>query len=61
CQRRICRGSAMGAWGGAMNFEPENYSRRALLWFAAVIDIAGWVAVFVVTWGICMVIEWWVA
>lgn len=23
-----------------MNFEPENYSRRALLWFAAVIDIA---------------------
>lgn len=32
-----------------MNFEPENYSRRALLWFAAVIDIAGWVAVFVVT------------
>ncbi|MFQ1351596.1 hypothetical protein ACJWR8_05505 [Klebsiella pneumoniae] len=41
-----------------MNFEPENYSRRALLWFAAVIDIAGCVAVFVVTWGICMVIEW---
>ncbi|WP_323115893.1 hypothetical protein [Klebsiella variicola] len=41
-----------------MNFEPENYSRRALLWFAAVIEIAGWVAVFVVTWGICMVIEW---
>ncbi len=34
-----------------MNFEPENYSRLALLWFAAVIDIAGWVAVFVVTWG----------
>lgn len=29
-----------------MNFEPENYSQRALLWFAAVIDIAGWVAVF---------------
>jgi hypothetical protein len=21
-----------------MNFEPENYSRRALLWFAAVIE-----------------------
>ncbi|HFE4532803.1 hypothetical protein ACJWR0_28815 [Klebsiella pneumoniae] len=41
-----------------MNFEPENYSRRTLLWFAAVIDIAGWVAVFVVTWGICMAIEW---
>lgn len=41
-----------------MNFEPENYSRLALLWFAAVTDIAGWVAVFVVTWGICMVIEW---
>jgi hypothetical protein len=38
---RLCA----GCWGGAMNFEPENYSRRALLWFAAVIDIAGWVAV----------------
>ncbi|MGH4066143.1 hypothetical protein ACRFE2_07385 [Klebsiella pneumoniae] len=44
-----------------MNFEPENYSRRALLWFAAVIDIAGWDAVIVVTWGICKLIEWWTA
>ncbi|HHO6711883.1 TPA: hypothetical protein ACRVQG_000849 [Klebsiella variicola] len=44
-----------------MNFEPENYSRRALLWFAVVIDIAGWVAVIVVTWGICKLIEWWTA
>ncbi|WP_439223356.1 hypothetical protein [Klebsiella pneumoniae] len=41
-----------------MNFEPENYSRRALLWLAVVIDIAGWVTVIVATWGICMVIEW---
>ncbi|WP_278184820.1 hypothetical protein [Klebsiella pneumoniae] len=44
-----------------MDFDFVNYSRRSLLWFAAVIDIAGWVAVFVVTWGICMVIEWWTA
>ncbi|MEG9313013.1 hypothetical protein V6S19_14875 [Klebsiella pneumoniae] len=41
-----------------MNFETEKCSRRALLWFAAVIEIAGWVAFFVVTWGICMIIEW---
>ncbi len=42
-----------------MNFEPENYSRRALLWFAAVIDIAGWVAVFVVTWGSAWLLNGW--
>jgi hypothetical protein len=44
-----------------MNVEPESYSQHALLWFAAVIDIAGWVAVIVVTWGICKLIEWWTA
>ncbi|HHB8386035.1 TPA: hypothetical protein ACN7CF_001565 [Klebsiella pneumoniae] len=41
-----------------MNIDPENYSKYTLRRFAAVIEIAGWVAVFVVTWGICMVIEW---
>ncbi|EQB0737796.1 hypothetical protein [Klebsiella michiganensis] len=41
-----------------MNFEPENYSRRALLWFAALASVVGWVAVVAVTWGICMMIEW---
>ena len=44
-----------------MNIEPESYSQHALLGFAAVIDIAGWVAVIVVTWGICKLIEWWIA
>lgn len=34
-----------------MNVEPESYSQHALLGFAAVIDIAGWVAVIVVTRG----------
>ncbi|OEG96147.1 hypothetical protein AN700_0200410 [Klebsiella michiganensis] len=34
-----------------MNFEPENYSRRALLWFAALVNVAGWVAVVAVTWA----------
>ncbi|MDM4609044.1 hypothetical protein [Klebsiella oxytoca] len=41
-----------------MKFEPENYSRSALLWFAALVSVAGWVAVVAVTWGICMMIEW---
>ncbi|CAM6497959.1 hypothetical protein [Klebsiella michiganensis] len=41
-----------------MNFEPENYSRRALLWFAALVSVVGWVAVVAVTWGVCMMIEW---
>ncbi|HHJ4607603.1 TPA: hypothetical protein ACQJX6_000466 [Raoultella ornithinolytica] len=44
-----------------MNLEPENYSRRALLWFAVVLDIAGLAAVIVMTWGICILIEWWTA
>ena len=41
-----------------MSFQPTSYRQRALLGFAAVIDIAGWVTVIVATWGICMVIEW---
>lgn len=44
-----------------MNIEPESYSQHALLGFAVVIDIAGWVAVIVVTRGICKLIEWWTA
>ena len=44
-----------------MNFEPENYSRRALLWFAALFDVICWVLIAVVTVGICMFIEWWTA
>lgn len=41
-----------------MNFEPENYSRRALLWFAALVSVAEWVAVVAVIWGVCIMIEW---
>lgn len=36
----------------------EHCSRSTLFGFAALVDVAGWVAVFVVTWGICMAIEW---
>ncbi|MFM4359700.1 hypothetical protein ACYB22_27185 [Klebsiella pneumoniae] len=41
-----------------MNFEPENYSQRALLWFAALVSVTGWVAVVAVIWGVCIMIEW---
>lgn len=41
-----------------MNFEPENYSRRALLWFAALVSVVGWVVVVAVILGVCMMIEW---
>ncbi|HIE4887516.1 hypothetical protein [Klebsiella pneumoniae] len=41
-----------------MELEPDCYSKYTLRWFAAAVDVAGWVAVFVVTWGICMFIEW---
>lgn len=34
-----------------MNLEPENYSRRVLLWFVVVLDIAGLAAVIVMTRG----------
>lgn len=44
-----------------MNLEPENYSRRVLLWFVVVLDIAGLAAVIVMTWGISILIEWWTA
>lgn len=38
-----------------MNFDPENYSKYALRRFAAVI---GLIVFVVLTWGICMIIEW---
>lgn len=41
-----------------MNFEPENYIWRALLWFAALVSVTGWVAVVAVIWGVCIMIEW---
>lgn len=36
----------------------EHCSRSTLFWFAALVDVVGWVAVVAVTWGICMMIEW---
>lgn len=41
--------------------EFENYSRRALLWFAAFVDLVGWLLVIAVSWAICLLIEWWTA
>ncbi|EOG7781621.1 hypothetical protein ACLIOZ_001398 [Klebsiella pneumoniae] len=44
-----------------MDFDFVNYSRRTLLLFVMVANIIGWMAIIGVTWGICMLIEWWVA
>ncbi|MCL7679662.1 hypothetical protein M8369_37570, partial [Klebsiella pneumoniae] len=59
--RRVCRGSALGAWGGGMNIDPDNYSKYTLRRFAALFDVICWVLIPVVTVGICMFIEWWTA
>jgi hypothetical protein len=50
-----------GCLGRRMNFEPENYSKYTLRRFAALFDVICWVLIAVVTVGICMFIEWWVA
>lgn len=44
-----------------MNFDPENYSKYTLRWFAAIFDVICLVLITVVTVGICMFIEWWTA
>lgn len=44
-----------------MNFDPENYSKYTLRRFAILVDVICWVFVGVVTYGICMFIEWWAA
>lgn len=36
----------------------EHCSRSTLFGFAALVDVAGWVAVVAVTWGVCIMIEW---
>lgn len=40
--------------------DPDHYSKYVLRWFAAVVNTVGLIAFGVVTWGICVVIEWWV-
>ena len=44
-----------------MNFEPENYSKYTQRRLAAIFDVICWVLIAVVTFGICMFIEWWTA
>lgn len=44
-----------------MNFDPVNYSKYTLRWFAAIFDVICLVLIAVVTVCICMFIEWWTA
>ncbi|HHT5217905.1 TPA: hypothetical protein ACTYJT_000438 [Klebsiella michiganensis] len=44
-----------------MNFDPENYSKYTLRWFAAIFDVICLVLIAVVTVGICLLIKWWTA
>ena len=44
-----------------MNFDPDHYSKYALRWFAAVANLLELIVFVVLTWGICMIIEWWTA
>ncbi len=55
------RAHSVGCLGGGMNIDPENYSKYTLRRFAALFDVICWVLIAVVTVGICMFIEWWVA
>ncbi|GKQ21730.1 hypothetical protein [Klebsiella michiganensis] len=41
-----------------MNFDPDHYSKYALRRFAAVANLIGFIVFVVLTWGICMIIEW---
>ncbi|UYB54945.1 hypothetical protein N6B35_16550 [Klebsiella michiganensis] len=41
-----------------MNFDPDHYSKYALRRFAAVANLIGLIVFIVLTWGICMMIEW---
>lgn len=44
-----------------MKFDSENYSKYTLRRFALLVDVICWVVIGAVTYGICMIIEWWVA
>ncbi|HBY6386608.1 TPA: hypothetical protein MI439_02145 [Klebsiella pneumoniae] len=37
----------------------EHYSRRTLLWFAALVNVIGWLAILAVLWAGCSLIEGW--
>jgi len=41
-----------------MNFDPDHYSKYALRRFAAVANLVGLIIYVVLTWGVCMMIEW---
>lgn len=41
--------------------DPDHYSKYTLRRFAAVVDAIGLIVFGVLTWGICMFIEWWTA
>ncbi|EPJ4018125.1 hypothetical protein WJH17_005173 [Klebsiella pneumoniae] len=41
--------------------DPDHYSKYALRRFSAAINAIGLVAFGVITYGICMMIEWWTA
>jgi len=41
-----------------MNFDPDHYSKYALRRFAAVANLVGLIIFVVLTWGVCMMIEW---
>ncbi|HHO6715678.1 TPA: hypothetical protein ACRVQG_004787 [Klebsiella variicola] len=44
-----------------MELDPDCYSKYTLRWFAAAINTIGLIAFGVITYGICMMIEWWTA
>lgn len=44
-----------------MNFDSENYSKYTLRRFVLLVDVICWVVIGAVTYGICKIIEWWVA
>ncbi|WP_277750012.1 hypothetical protein [Raoultella planticola] len=44
-----------------MDFDPDHYSKYTLRRFAILADVICLVFVGVVTYGICMFIEWWTA
>lgn len=44
-----------------MDFDPDHYSKYTLRRFAILVDVICLVFVGVVTYGICMFIEWWTA
>lgn len=44
-----------------MDFDSENYSKYTLRRFAVFADLICLVVVIVITVGICLIIEWWVA